>query len=239
MAERDPIDVIREQLNKLDGLAGLHSEHELFSHWRTDTKMVLEKVFSAKSIHTQSFLALRFREVSAKAFASPEIDKINSTRYKKDIENARNILQGAIKELTLDRTLFKRMQTTPKSVEVSLQGEYFISSGLSEPETVQAIEGALEGSGLRPTCSAEVRGKLSLSDRIEQIKRARFGIYDTSGIQREEAFLEIGAALGLGREVIVLRKKGGVLPDVLRQFAPVDYENVSELIETLKKRINL
>ena len=31
MAERDPIDLIRELLNRVDGLTGLHAEHELFT----------------------------------------------------------------------------------------------------------------------------------------------------------------------------------------------------------------
>ena len=110
MAERDPVEVIREQLGRVDGLASLHAEHELFMRWHGETKTILEKIFSPKSIHCQSFVALRFREMSAKTFASPEIDKINATRYKRDLENAKNILQGAIKELTLDRTLLRRFR---------------------------------------------------------------------------------------------------------------------------------
>ena len=86
MAERDAIDLIREQLNRVDGLAGLHPDHEVFKQWHTEMKTILEKVFSSKSIHYQNFVALRFREVSVKAFASPEIDKINAARFKKDLE---------------------------------------------------------------------------------------------------------------------------------------------------------
>src|SRR4030066_1342374 len=133
MPEKDPIDLTREQLNRVDGLTGLHSDHDLFKHWHTETKTILEKIFSSRSIHYQSFVALRFREMTVKAFASPEIDKINAARFKKDLENAKNILHSAIKELTLDRTLFKKLQTTPKTVEVVLKGDYFIFSGISEP----------------------------------------------------------------------------------------------------------
>jgi hypothetical protein len=115
MAERDPIDLIREQLNRVDGMAGLHPDHEIFKQWHAETKAILEKTFSSRSIYYQNFLALRFREMSVKAFSSPGIDKINSARYKKDLENTKSILQSAIKELTLDRTLFKKIQTTPKN----------------------------------------------------------------------------------------------------------------------------
>src|SRR4030042_5215546 len=102
------------------------------------------------SLHHQNFLAPRFREMSVKAFASTEIDKINTVRYKKDLENVKNILQSAIKELTLDRTLFKKIRTKPKTVEVTLKGEYFTSSGIEDPELIQAAKIAFEGSELIP-----------------------------------------------------------------------------------------
>ena len=201
MAERDPIDLIRDQLSRAEEMAGLHADHENFKHWQSETKTILEKVFGSKSIHYQNFLALRFREMSVKAFASAEIDKINAARYKKDIENVKNILQSAIKELTLDRTLFKKIQTTPKTVEVTLKGEYFISSGIEEPELIQAIKSAFEGSGLSPTPAWKPREReKSLPQRIDQIKRAKFGIYDLSSPEKPDTLLELGAALGLGKE---------------------------------------
>lgn len=240
MAERDPIDVIREQLNKTEGLANLHADHEAFVQWQGETQAVLEKVFSPKSIHCQSFIALRFREVSVKAFASPEIDKINAGRYRRDLETAKNILQGAIKELTLDRTLFKKIQTTPKSVEVSLKGEYFISPSTPSPDMLQAIESALEGSGLKAIYNEEIQKKGGgLTSRIDQIKRSRFGIYDLSGPDSTHALLELGAAIGLGREIFVLHKKGTPLPEVLKSFDRIEYEHPSELAEKLKKRIKV
>lgn len=238
MAERDPIDLIKEQLNRIDGLAGLHSEHEIFQHWHAETKTILEKVFSSKSIHYQNFLALRFHEMTVKAFASPEIDKINTTRYKKDIENARNIFQGAIKELTLDRTLFKKLQTTPTTVEVLLQGEYFISAGILDPETMRAIESAFEGSGLKPIygSSGGVKEK-SLQHQIEKIRRARFGIYDPSNSEKTNTLLELGAAYGLGKKIVILCRKGGSFPEAVRFLNPIEYESLSDLTEILKKQM--
>lgn len=230
MAERDPIDLLREQLNQLDGLLSLHPEHENFKRWYQETQAVLEKIFGPKSVHCQNFFALRFREFSLKAFASPEIEKINTARYKRDLELARGILNGAIKELNLDRTLFKKIQTTPKTVEVSLKGEYFISSGIQDPEVIQAIHSAFEGSGLQP-----LRGAENIHTRMEQIRQAKFGIYELSS-SSPETFLELGMALGMGREVILIYPRGTSLPRVLQSLPQVDYIHLSELTEKLKKK---
>ena len=238
MPERDPIDLIKEQLNRMDKLTGLHADHEVFKQWHTETRTILEKAFGSKSIHYQNFLALRFREMSVKAFASPEIDKINAQRYKKDFENVRNILQGATKELTLDRTLFKKIQTTPKTVEVSLKGEYFTSSGISDVEMIKAIESGFEGSGLTPIHSARAIPKgETLHQRIEQIRRAMFGIYPLPSPEKMDVLLEIGAALGMGKDVILLCQKGSPLPETFTQLDLIEYENFSDLTKKLRKKI--
>jgi hypothetical protein len=239
MPERDPIDLIRDQLNKVEEMVGLHADHENFKHWHDETKTILEKAFGSKSTRYQNFLALRFREMSIKAFASAEIDKINAARYKKDLENVKNILQSAIKELTLDRTLFKKIQTTPKTVEVSLKGEYFISSGIEDPDLIQAIKNAFEGSGLSPILDSEASGKgESLPQRIDQIKRTKFGIYDLSSPEKTDTFLEMGAALGMGKEVILIHKKGSPLHETIKKLNRIEYENTSDLIEKLRKKVH-
>ncbi len=238
MPERDPIELIRGQLNRADDMAGLHVNHVNFEHWHSETKTILEKVFSSKSIHYQSFLALRFQEMSVHAFASTEIEKINATRYKKDLENTKNILQSAIKELTLDRTLFKKIQTTPETVEVSLKGEYFISSGIQESDLTEAIKSAFEGSGLSPILGLEASQKgESLQERIDRIKRAKFGIYDLSTPERTPTLLELGVALGMGKEAIIIQKKGCPLPDLMKQLNRIEYEYVSDLTEKLKRKV--
>ncbi len=239
MAERDPIDLIRGQLNKADELTGLHTDHENFKHWYSETKTILEKVFSSKSLHYQSFLALRFREMSVHAFASTEIEKINASRYRKDLENAKNILQSAIKELTLDRTLFKKIQTTPETVEVSLKVEYFISSGIQESDLAQAIIHAFEGRGWTPILGSEASSKGEpLRQRIDWIKGAQFGVYDLSNPERTFAWVELGAALGMGKEVIIICKKGSSLPEWIRELKGIEYENVSDLTDKLKRRVH-
>lgn len=214
-------------------MAGLHPDQDPFKQWQSETLTILEKIFTIKSKHYQNFLALRFREVSVKAFASPEIDKINAARYKRDLESAKAILRSAMKELTLDRTLFKKIQTTPKTVEVSLKGEYFISSGIIDPEMKKAIQSAFDGSGFNP-----IQGVGSLHDQIEKIRRARFGIYDFSQPEASEVFLELGIALGMGKETTILYKKGSPLPEKIRNLNGIEYESLSELTEKLRRRVS-
>ena len=238
MPERDPVDLIRDQLSKLEEMTGLHADHEHFKHWHSETKMVLEKAFGSKSARYQNFLALRFQEMSVKAFASAEIEKVNAARYKRDLENVKNILQSAIKELTLDRTLFKKIQTTPKTVEVSLKGEYFISSGIKAPDLIQAIKNAFEGSGLSPILYSEASEKEgSFQQRIDQIKHTRFGIYDLTTQEKTDTFLEVGAALAMGKEVILIHKKDFLLPETVKSLDRVEYENISDLTEKLRKKV--
>jgi hypothetical protein len=175
--------------------------------------------------------------MSVRAFASVEIDKINAARYKRDVENVKNILQSAIKELTLDRTLFKKIQTTPKTVEVTFKGEYFISSGIEESDLIEAIKNAFEGSGLTPIPGTETpRKEKPLSQRIDQIKRAKLGIYDLSNPERPDTLLELGAALGLGKEALILCRKGSPLPETLKSLNRIEYENLSDLTEKLRKK---
>jgi hypothetical protein len=236
MVEKDPIDLIKDQLNRIDELIGLHYDHETFIKWHSDTKMILEKAFGSKSIHYQNFLALRFRELSVKTFSSPEIEKINSARYKKDLENCKSILQSAIKELTIDRTLFKKIQSKPQTVEVSLKGKYYISSGVFNPEIIRAIESAFEGSGLNSIYGFQTLKKSpSLKQRISQIKSANFGIYDLSSHEKDNTILELGIALGLGKEAIIIFKKGASLPERIEELKIVEYENPSDLNDKLKK----
>jgi hypothetical protein len=235
MPERDPIDLIKEQLNRMEDLAGLHANHDTFRRWHGETKTILEKAFSPKSIHCQSFGALRFREMGPTPFSSPEIDKINAARYKKDIETARNILHGAVKELTLDRTLFKRIQTTPQSVEVAMKGEYYLSSGIDSPELIQIIQASFEERGFTP-----LHGKdAPYHQRIDWVKRTSFGIYDLSTPEKTDTLLELGAALGLGKKVIILYKKGASFPEAIKPFDRIEYESASDLTERLKKTVKL
>jgi hypothetical protein len=237
MPERDPIELIKEQLHAAEGVAGLGPEHESFKQWHSETRATLEKAFSPQSVHYQSFLALRFREISVKSFASPEIDKINAARYKRDLESAKNILHGAMKELMLDRTLFKKISTSPRTVDVSFRGEAFLSLGSSDPELVQTVEQAFEGSGMDLSRSDEAfRKDTSWSQRVEKIRYAKFGIFILSDPDKPDILIELGIALGMGKDVWVFCRKGAFPPEFLQHLNPIEYEDLSGLAEALRKR---
>jgi hypothetical protein len=122
-------------------------------------------------------------------------------------------------------------------VEVSLQGKYFISSGISDAEMIKAIESALDGSGLKPICGSEATQKGEpFRHRIDQIREARFGIYDLSAPEKSDAFIELGVALGMGREVTIIYKKGSPLPEATKHLSKIEYENFYDLVEKLTKR---
>jgi hypothetical protein len=124
-------------------------------------------------------------------------------------------------------------------VEVSLKGEYFVSSGIQESALIQAIKSAFEGSGLTPILGLQVSQKgESLHQRIDRIKGAQFGIYDLSTAERTPTLLELGAALGIGKEAIILHKKGSPLPEWMKQLNRIEYEDVSDLSDKLKRRIH-
>jgi hypothetical protein len=138
----------------------------------------------------------------------------------------------------LDRTLFKKLQTTPKTVEVILKGDYFISSGIQEVALIQAIETAFEESGLSPIRGMEtIQKKKDFHHRVDQIRRARLAIYDLSTYETTETLLELGIALGLGMEVILICKKGSPFPETVKSLQPLEYEKLSDLTEKLRKKI--
>jgi hypothetical protein len=41
MPERDLIDLIREQLERVDSMGSLHADHEAFKQWHSETKTIL------------------------------------------------------------------------------------------------------------------------------------------------------------------------------------------------------
>jgi hypothetical protein len=103
---------------------------------------------------------------------------------------------------------------------------------------VKAVESAFEGSGLQPIRGSEAIQKGDpINQTIEQIRRARLGIYPIISSEKEEVLVEIGIALGLGKEIILIYKKGGPISGLLKQLNSIEYEHFSDLTEKLKKTI--
>ena len=72
---------------------------------------------------------------------------------------------------------------------------------------------------------------------IDQIKHAKFGIYDLSTSEKTDTYLELGAALAMGKETIIIHKKGTPLPERMKPLKRIEYENVSDLTEKLRKKV--
>ncbi len=102
----------------------------------------------------------------------------------------------------------------------------------------KAIESAFEDSGLTPIHGAQAIPKgETLDQRIEEIRRATFGIYPLPSLEKMEVLLEIGAALGMGKDITVLCQKGSTLPETLKQLDLIEYEDFSDLTKKLRKKI--
>jgi hypothetical protein len=63
------------------------------------------------------------------------------------------------------------------------------------------------------------------------------GIFDLSVLEKAEVLLEIGIALGLGKEVIVIHKKNSSVPEIAKELGRIEYESFSDLIEKLMKKM--
>ncbi len=84
--------------------------------------------------------------------------------------------------------------------------------------------------------------EVSFHHRVDQIKRTQFGIYDPSKAEKVDTFLEIGAALALGKKTLILCKRGASLPEAIKsldRIEYIEYEDFPSLTEKLKKAIKL
>ncbi len=75
--------------------------------------------------------------------------------------------------------------------------------------------------------------------RIDQIKRAQFGIYEVSNPEHLDTFIELGAAIGLGKKVHVIFGKGSLPPETIKPLDPIEYDGLPSLTERLRKAAKL
>ncbi len=101
-------------------------------------------------------------------------------------------------------------------------GQYFRSFIPPRDELLQELEG--EASAEKIPIVGPVVGELL------------FILARATGAQ---AILELGAALALSREVILICRKGSVLPDAIRHLDRIEYEQPSDLTERLRKKIRI
>jgi hypothetical protein len=120
--------------------------------------------------------------------------------------------------------------------------EYFVAHEFSaekRDDLRRAIEKALAGSGLRPYyADNEVREGHIFKDKIlPKIHATRFGIYDLSNPEKPNVFMELGAAIGMGKPYFIICRQGTDLPSDVLGLDRIEYESYAHLTKELKAKI--
>ena len=123
------------------------------------------------------------------------------------------------------------------------QTEYFVAHEFSRAEVDdlrKAIAKALAGSGLRAYyADNEVREGHIFRDKIlPKIGATRFGIYDLSNPEKPNVFMELGAAMGMGKSYFIICRRGTKLPSDVQGLDRIEYDSYSHLTRELKAKIS-
>lgn len=119
---------------------------------------------------------------------------------------------------------------------------YFVAHEFSagkKDDLRRAIEEGLADSGLTPYyADAEVRqGHIFMDKILPKIRHTRFGIYDISNPEKPNVFLELGAAIAMGKPYFVMCETGTEIPADLQGLDRIEYQSYSELAEQLRAKI--
>jgi hypothetical protein len=120
--------------------------------------------------------------------------------------------------------------------------QYFVAHEFSRAEVDdlrKAIAKALAGSGLRAYyADNEVREGHIFKDKIlPKIAATRFGIYDLSNPEKPNVFMELGAAMGMGKPYFIICRQGTKLPSDVQGLDRIEYESYVDLTRQLKGKI--
>jgi hypothetical protein len=136
-----------------------------------------------------------------------------------------------------------RAAATAASLDDASQ-HYFVAHEFSREnrdDLRRAIEEGLADSGLTPYyADGEVRqGHIFMDKILPKIRHTRFGIYDISNPQKPNVFLELGAAIAIGKPYFVICKTGTEVPADLGGLDRIEYESYSELAEQIRAKIQM
>jgi hypothetical protein len=131
---------------------------------------------------------------------------------------------------------------TKASIDDASQ-QYFVAHEFSRAEVDdlrKAIAKALAGSGLRAYyADNEVREGHIFKDKIlPKIGATRFGIYDVSNPEKPNVFMELGAAMGMGKPYFIICRRGTKLPSDVQGLDRIEYESYSHLTRELKAKVS-
>jgi hypothetical protein len=122
------------------------------------------------------------------------------------------------------------------------QTEYFVAHEFTPEKTDdlrRAIDEALAGSGLTPYyADNEVRQGHIFKDKIvPRIRSTRFGIYDLSNPDKANAFMELGAAIGMDKLYFIICERGTRLPSDVLGLDRIEYDSYVDLTRQLKAKV--
>ncbi len=80
-------------------------------------------------------------------------------------------------------------------------------------------------------------GQIFADKIIPQIKNSVFGIYDISNPEAANVFLELGAAVAVGRPYVIICKTGTEIPSNLDGLDSTHYQSFKHLEDELVKKI--
>jgi predicted nucleotide-binding protein len=120
--------------------------------------------------------------------------------------------------------------------------QYFVAHEFTPEKTDdlrRAIDEALADSGLTPYyADNEVRQGHILTEKIvPKIRSTRFGIYDLSNPDKPNVFLELGAAIGMGKPYLIICERGTKLPSDVLGLDRIEYDSYVDLTRQLRAKI--
>jgi len=119
---------------------------------------------------------------------------------------------------------------------------YFVAHEFTPEKTDdlrRAIDEALAGSGLTPYyADNEVRqGHIFMDKILPKIRATRFGIYDLSNPEKPNVFMELGAAIGMGKPYFIICRQGTKLPSDVLGLDRIEYDSYVDLTGQLKAKV--
>ena len=126
-------------------------------------------------------------------------------------------------------------------VSDEIKGQVFIGheyTKAARDDLRPAIKQSLKKSGLEPWYADDElwNGHVFVDKIIPQIDNSMFGIYDISNPEVPNVFLELGAAIALGRAYVIICKAGTKIPTNLDGLDSIRYESLTQLRKELRKK---
>lgn len=126
-------------------------------------------------------------------------------------------------------------------VSDEIKGQVFVGheyTKAARDDLRDAIKQALRGSGLDLLYADDElwNGHIFRGKIIRQIDTSVFGIYDISNPEAPNVFLELGAAIALGRDWVIICKSETKIPSNLDGLDSIRYESYKQLRKELRKK---